>query len=356
MTTTPGATTAPPAPPLLLRRPRGAEDRWLGVCAALGRATGTDPVLWRVAVVVLTVFGGTGLVLYVAGWLLVPEQGRDDSVADRLLRGRRPGLGTAVVLVALALALLAATDSGGRGLGPLLVVGLLGYLVVRRQARGEVLVAPAAGPVGTATGVVADPVPPAPRRPSGPPVGLATAAAVVLVTGVLLVMEAAGVDGLTVGRITAAALAVAAVGLAVSLRWRRGWPLAGLVLALSAVLGVVVKTGFAVPVSAGERTWVVTSGGERELGAGDAVLDLRGLRGPAEVEARLGLGRLEVLLPPGARVELDGTVAAGTVELLGSPDAGDGWDVEVDGAYGPATGPLLQLDLQVGYGELLVRR
>ena len=40
-----------------------------GVCGAFGRATNTDPVLWRVVLVVLTIFGGIGVLAYLVGWL-----------------------------------------------------------------------------------------------------------------------------------------------------------------------------------------------------------------------------------------------------------------------------------------------
>ncbi|WP_203963918.1 PspC domain-containing protein [Actinocatenispora thailandica] len=50
-----------------------------GVCAGIGRATGTDPVLWRVILTVLVFFGGVGLLAYVVGWLCMPRE--DDQVA-----------------------------------------------------------------------------------------------------------------------------------------------------------------------------------------------------------------------------------------------------------------------------------
>ena len=44
-----------------------------GVCAALGRYLGLDPVLLRIAFVVLAVAGGGGVLLYIVGWILIPE-------------------------------------------------------------------------------------------------------------------------------------------------------------------------------------------------------------------------------------------------------------------------------------------
>lgn len=59
--------------PRLLRRSR--DDRVIaGVCGGLGRYLGVDPVLIRVAFVVLAIAGGGGLVLYIVSWILIPEE------------------------------------------------------------------------------------------------------------------------------------------------------------------------------------------------------------------------------------------------------------------------------------------
>jgi phage shock protein PspC (stress-responsive transcriptional regulator) len=69
---------------------RPLQGRYIaGVCAALGRATRTDPVLWRVVLAVLVCFGGVGALIYLLVWLLSPEEGDTASPAEGLLgRGR----------------------------------------------------------------------------------------------------------------------------------------------------------------------------------------------------------------------------------------------------------------------------
>jgi phage shock protein C len=67
----------PPPPPdevtRVLRRSR--DDRVIaGVCAGLGRYLGLDPVLLRIAFVVLAIAGGGGVLLYILGWILIPEE------------------------------------------------------------------------------------------------------------------------------------------------------------------------------------------------------------------------------------------------------------------------------------------
>jgi phage shock protein PspC (stress-responsive transcriptional regulator) len=43
-----------------------------GVAGGLAEHTGVDAVLWRVALVALTVAGGCGVLLYALLWLLMP--------------------------------------------------------------------------------------------------------------------------------------------------------------------------------------------------------------------------------------------------------------------------------------------
>jgi phage shock protein PspC (stress-responsive transcriptional regulator) len=89
----------PARPPL--RRP--ANGRVLaGVAAALGQHFNVDVTIVRVAFAVLTVVGFTslayfasiplylgGIPLYLACWVLIPEEGSDQSIAGRLFASRQ---------------------------------------------------------------------------------------------------------------------------------------------------------------------------------------------------------------------------------------------------------------------------
>jgi phage shock protein PspC (stress-responsive transcriptional regulator) len=67
-----------------LRRP--FQDRMLaGVASGLARYFGVDPMIVRIAFVVLTVVGGAGIPLYLAGLLLIPEEGSDQSIAGAII-------------------------------------------------------------------------------------------------------------------------------------------------------------------------------------------------------------------------------------------------------------------------------
>ncbi|MFG3435760.1 PspC domain-containing protein [Nonomuraea sp. NPDC047897] len=127
-------TQAPPkeagAPPRALRRSR--EGRLLlGICAGLGRHTGIDPVVFRVAFAVLLFGSGIGLFLYIAAFLLMKEpSGRPgyietwtqrDFDAETVL-----ALLTAVLGFGLAINLTTVwLDTGTLVVGVLLAVSLL---------------------------------------------------------------------------------------------------------------------------------------------------------------------------------------------------------------------------------------
>jgi phage shock protein C len=63
--------TAPPLPRPQARR--SATDRMAGgVCGGLADHLGVDAVLWRVGFVALTMLGGSGVLLYLLLWVLLP--------------------------------------------------------------------------------------------------------------------------------------------------------------------------------------------------------------------------------------------------------------------------------------------
>ena len=54
---------------------RSKTDRKLGgVCGGLAEYLGADPTIIRVLFIVLAVFGGAGLIIYLAMWLIVPQE------------------------------------------------------------------------------------------------------------------------------------------------------------------------------------------------------------------------------------------------------------------------------------------
>jgi phage shock protein PspC (stress-responsive transcriptional regulator) len=60
-----------------------------GVAAGLARYLGVDVMIIRLAFVVLTITGGAGIPLYLAGLLLIPEEGSGQSIASSLIESLR---------------------------------------------------------------------------------------------------------------------------------------------------------------------------------------------------------------------------------------------------------------------------
>jgi len=112
-----------------------------GVCAGLARSLGVDPIVVRVAFVVLTVAGGTGAVAYVAAWLLLPCDGHERSVAQAVVHDRRWDLAQVIAAGSLILGVLLVVRNTGFWFNdalvwPLLLVGV-GLAVIWRQAAGD---------------------------------------------------------------------------------------------------------------------------------------------------------------------------------------------------------------------------
>ncbi|MCY7374312.1 MAG: PspC domain-containing protein [Spirochaetaceae bacterium] len=399
---------ARPYPPLSALRRSRTDRKLAGVSGGLGRYAGVDPLIFRILFVLLTFFGGTGLLLYAAAWLLVPADGEAESEGQRLFNGRSSSSVSTVIAIVVVLVLgLAATGAmldtgpGVGGLGVLIVIGVIVVLLLRNGQRPAVdgasggPYAPAYGPVpppepgafgqtpGTAyaqpSSAYLPPGPPtytAPTAPYQPPppgppreksvLGRVTVSAALIVVGLMVAWNSVSDDDFKVVSVFATALAVVAGGLLVGAFVGRARGLIVLAILLTIATGTSHVADRDFSGSIGERTWVPTTVAEAErtfqLGIGDAELDLTRLPAGSTVEVvtRLGVGELRVIVPADARVVVDGEVGAGTLTLL-DEETLDGTDLKdsttstlPSGATG--SGTLITLDAEVGLGELEVRR
>ncbi|MEV1332920.1 PspC domain-containing protein [Micromonospora costi] len=154
-----------------LVRPR--DGRYLaGVCAAIGRATNTDPVLWRVLLAVLGFFGGVGILVYIAAWLIIPGEGDSASPVESMLGRGRSSMSPITVIV---LSIVAAVGFGyivtdafrAVLLGAAILIG--GALLLNRQQRGTPPAPAAAPPPAAPPGPVPPVAYPAPDPYAAPP-------------------------------------------------------------------------------------------------------------------------------------------------------------------------------------------
>jgi phage shock protein C len=123
--------------PRLLRRSRS--NRVIaGVCGGIGRYLGVDPVLIRVAFVVLALAGGGGVLLYIVGWILMPEEGPNEE-----LGGSRPSSGESMrlivggtfVVLGVILLLGLSLPHVGKYLWPLVLIAIGVAVIVEASSR-----------------------------------------------------------------------------------------------------------------------------------------------------------------------------------------------------------------------------
>jgi phage shock protein PspC (stress-responsive transcriptional regulator) len=375
-----------------LRRP--TDDRMIaGVCSGLARHFDIDPVIVRVAMVVLAFFGGAGLLLYVAGWVLVPEEGTTQAPLG--LDDRNRGIALIGVLV-LAGAMMLGDWSGAFWFPwPLLLVGLAIYLVVNRSHRGSArYVPPAEGRPGSVQyagppasygappasygGQPAPYVPPAPparrTRKRGPILFPFALALIALGIGLLGVVDLAGV-AIVDAAYPALALGITGVMLLVGAFWGR----AGGLIALGLLAAVVTAATTAAGHWDSERVVVAPTTAaavaeDYDFEAGRFTLDLTAVDDLDALDGRDisvsgNVGELEVVVPDGVSVDVVADVhGPGAVELFNDPSS---WsDDGFDGSRGDRGGidlterrfhdggtgaPTIDLDLDLDLGAIVVR-
>ena len=103
----PGPEPPPPAGggPRVVRRSR-SERVIAGVCGGIGRYLGVDPVLLRIAFIVLALANGLGVIAYVVAWVAIPEERPGQPLAAAPEARRELGrlvLGGSLVVLGLVL-------------------------------------------------------------------------------------------------------------------------------------------------------------------------------------------------------------------------------------------------------------
>ncbi|MEA2931320.1 MAG: phage shock protein, partial [Actinomycetota bacterium] len=166
----------PPPPgirPPLGRLTRSSDDVVIsGLCGGLGRHFGIDPLVFRIAFVVMSLAGGTGLLLYLIGWALVPDD-QGNTFGAQWLPGQDRShklLAAGLAGVGLLLLLNRITDGHGDRVPLGLVLVGLGAAVLWSR-RGDRT--PTLPPTGGWTGSGPAPAPPWPPAPPPGDAGLA---------------------------------------------------------------------------------------------------------------------------------------------------------------------------------------
>ena len=369
--------TTDDAPPRRLVRP--TEGRWLGgVAAGLGRYFDVNPLVYRIAFAALALVGGTGLLLYLAAWLVIPGEDDDESIAVEALRGRRdqPWLLVGVGLLAFG-ALFALSEAhfwpgtGNVWLAATLVGGALVWWHVSQRADRPRAVQTASAPVAAdeaeqpdqATTRVQPPPPPPkpPKRPSlfAPVLGALLAAAGLF--GLLAVLDIYDVD---VAAVLAAGVVIVGAAIAFgAMTQRRVGGLVFLGLLLLAAFSLAAITPVSVSAGVGEKserpTTVTALDPSYEHGIGELELDLSDITLPAgttSVDASVGIGKIVVTVPEDVALVIDAHAGIGSIDLMGARDDGVDADRTITLPGSTPDAPVLDLEADIAIGDIQVQR
>ena len=369
--------TTDDAPPRRLVRP--TEGRWLGgVAAGLGRYFDVNPLVYRIAFAALALVGGTGLLLYLAAWLVIPGEDDDESIAVEALRGRRdqPWLLVGVGLLAFG-ALFALSEAhfwpgtGNVWLAATLVGGALVWWHVSQRADRPRAVQTASAPVAAdeaeqpdqATTRVQPPPPPPkpPKRPSlfAPVLGALLAAAGLF--GLLAVLDIYDVD---VAAVLAAGVVIVGAAIAFgAMTQRRVGGLVFLGLLLLAAFSLAAITPVSVSAGVGEKserpTTVTALDPSYEHGIGELELDLSDITlptGTTSVDASVGIGKIVVTVPEDVALVIDAHAGVGSIDLMGARDDGVDADRTITLPGSTPDAPVLDLEADIAIGDIQVQR
>jgi phage shock protein PspC (stress-responsive transcriptional regulator) len=320
------------------RLTRSTESKYVaGVAGGLGRYFGLDPVLFRVAFGVSMVFGGIGIVAYIALWVFLPTDDGEPAFMDNRSRAT-----TVVAMAILAIAAFSVLGPPSFVLGP----GLLACAVVIVLA---VLLWRAIG------GGRGDD--PARMVARGTLMLLLLVAALGAATGIGVIAAVGGGTAVAILSVVAG-LGLVAAGLLGGPRW-----LILPVIVLVLPLAVVSAAGIDLHGGVGPRHYrpvsVADLRPEYRLGVGDLNLDLRKMDLPAgttNVKLSVGIGDAKVRVPNGVCVTTDAAIGVGATDL--PDDAKHGFDIAVPAvaATPPEGRPLLHVDADLGVGYLQVDR
>lgn len=395
------STQLPPQPaPQRPRLERLRSDRAVaGVASGLARYLNIDVAWVRIGFVLAAIFGGTGLLLYLVGWVAMPEEGQNESiVADKArdFEGSKSVLGLGLIVLA---AVIVVGNSGivdGElvfaaalvALGVMLYRGDIGgsrdsddsasspappasYVADSYEATAPVVDPDDSDPVGytsPSTPPVYPPLDPDPAfqpRPYEPressPLGRFVFAGLLIVVGVMGVGQTAGWFEPTLRHYVAAVFVVLGIGLLISsffgrARWLiiPGLALAPLLIGAS-LLNVPFEGGFGDPHHTPQSAPELED--EYRLIAGELVLDLSDLElaegETFEVEASVVFGRLEVIVPPDLGVDVTARVDVGEMKLDG---AIQNENVKAERSIDFEGSGEIQLEAHVGFGELVVHQ
>ena len=109
-----------------------------GVCGGLGRYLGVDPVLLRIAMVVLAIAGGGGILIYLVAWVLIPPEREGEDLGTARPEGAdttRLIVGGALIAIGTILLLNLSVPWLGKYFWPLALIAVGVAVVIQASSR-----------------------------------------------------------------------------------------------------------------------------------------------------------------------------------------------------------------------------
>ena len=333
----------------------------LGVAGGLARALAIEPLLVRIAFVVMALFSGVGVILYLAGLAMLADSPTSPppSMVRRIV-------GSIAVLAAARW--LFAGDAHLPAGGWVVAIGLLGIAVALRRGRG---------PVNTGfPPPVVDPVPAgdggstadrwtswtAQRqqrpRPQSSALGLLTMGAAAVV-GAAVWLSNHGVSNRSTLAFGWATLVLGTGLLIGTVAGRARWLIipAAATTAAAVVASALSFAGVGLNHATGGHSAYIAAGStvaaRYRTGIGDFQLWLVDYPNDVATKVEVGMGKLTVVVPDDARIQIDSRVGIGTIDALGSSVSGYRRTLTLDTKQGSR---LIKLTLRAGAGSIEVRR
>ncbi|HEY4376459.1 MAG TPA: PspC domain-containing protein [Acidimicrobiales bacterium] len=390
-TATAEADAPPPPPPAPIPRRRltrsATNHKAGGVAAGVATYLDIDPTLVRAGFVVAGLLAGTATVIaYLLAWVLLPEEGADETLIEAKVRERGLLPTMAIGVGALLLTLIVMSNTpfrwwsplGGAGsdlLGPLILVAAGVFLYFRdpagHEGRAEAPTDPIApsSPIPSPLPASPAPVPPRRRPRPSPLLRNATLGSALLAGAITASLGLIGAVSVPTAVVLAVMLAVVAAGTLASAWWGRRRGLLGFAIVLALALGVASVPGLTFAGGIGSHTSQPTARREvhrtYRLGIGAEDIDLGAVPFPAgrttKVTAHLGVGRLRIWVPADVDLHLSGHISAGDLRLNDRPTDISGANVSLQRHLAPITTntdagrpPVLNLHIETGAGAVEV--
>jgi phage shock protein PspC (stress-responsive transcriptional regulator) len=376
----------PAASPPPRRLARRSDERLLGgVAGGVAEYLGVDVVLVRLGFVVTAFFGGLGVIAYVLGWVVLPLA-PSTAPAESRPGDRKQLFGYTLVAVGL-LAIggrLGWSFKGDGAFWPLALIALgAAVLWLRTRDVGQEPVppvttprpAPGPQPAAGASEATTEPARVAttaalPAAPAAAPptqarsyLGATTWCSLLILAGGAWLLDASGAVDVDLGVVCALALALVGGALVVSAWFGRARGLIALGIPLVLVVGAFGLVDVPLHGGIGDPTYhprtVAAVDHDYTLAIGNLSVDLRdvdfsGTR--RHVHAQLGIGQLNVTVPTGVRVVVDGHAGVGGVTAFGrSSHECCPTDVHLVRPGVPGGGTVF-LDADVGAGHVEITR